>query len=57
MNASLLVLASVIIVAAVLVGLWAPGRDGRQLKLVARATRGRDAPKAEALVPQTSFSD
>lgn len=45
MNASLLVLASVITVAAVLVGLWAPGRDGRQLKAVQRLTRRRNAPE------------
>lgn len=51
MNASLLVLASVITVAAVLVGFWAPGRDGRQLKAVQRLTRRRHAPEAAALVP------
>ncbi|WP_237569962.1 MFS transporter [Mycolicibacterium lacusdiani] len=51
MNASLLVLASVITVAAVLVGLWAPGRDGRQLKAVQRVTRRRSAPEAEGLAP------
>jgi hypothetical protein len=46
MNASLLVLAVVITVAAVLVGLWAPGRDGRQLKAVERLVRRRSAPSA-----------
>jgi EmrB/QacA subfamily drug resistance transporter len=51
MNASLLVLASVITVAAVLVGLWAPGRDGRQLKAVQRLTRRRSVPEEEALAP------
>ena len=57
MNASLLVLASVITVAAVLVGLWAPGRDGRQLKAVERVTRRRSAPQADALAGSSSLSD
>jgi hypothetical protein len=52
-----LVLASVITVAAVLVGLWAPGRDGRQLKAVQRLTRRRSAPEADALAGANSLSD
>jgi EmrB/QacA subfamily drug resistance transporter len=43
LHASLLTLAAVIIVAAVLIGLWAPGRDGRQLAPIRRLTAGRIA--------------
>ena len=43
MNSALLVLAAVIAVAAVLVGIWAPGRDGRQLGVVRRWTGARSA--------------
>ena len=42
MDASLLVLAIVIAVAAVFVAIWSPGRDGRQLRIVRRLLlRGR----------------
>ena len=41
MASSVLVLAAVIAVAAVLVALWAPGRDGRQSRLVRRGPGGR----------------
>jgi hypothetical protein len=34
MHSSVLVLAIVITVSAVLIGLWAPGRDGQQLRPV-----------------------
>ncbi|OBK45720.1 MFS transporter [Mycobacterium sp. 1081908.1] len=37
MHASTTVLAVIVAVAAILIGLWAPGRDGRQLRLVRRA--------------------
>ncbi|MBO0864870.1 MAG: MFS transporter, partial [Mycobacterium sp.] len=36
MHASTMVIAVIVAVAAVLIGLWAPGRDGRQLRLVRR---------------------
>ena len=36
MDSSLVAMATVLAVAAVLVGLWAPGRDGRQLRVVRR---------------------
>ena len=36
MDSSFLVMAMIVAVAAVLVGVWAPGRDGRQLRLVRR---------------------
>ncbi|WP_445166851.1 MFS transporter [Mycolicibacterium sp. Dal123E01] len=39
MQSSLTVLAILVAVAAVLIGLWAPGRDGRQLRLVRKLTR------------------
>ena len=41
MHASTTVMAVIVAVAAVLIGLWAPGRDGRQLRLVRRALGGR----------------
>jgi EmrB/QacA subfamily drug resistance transporter len=43
MDASLLALASVVLVAAVFVGVWSPGRDGRQLRVVRRLIRMRRA--------------
>jgi hypothetical protein len=46
MHSSLLALALSIAIGAVLVGLWAPGRDGRQLRIVrslsARLRSARD---------------
>lgn len=52
MNASLLVLATVVTVAAVLVGLWAPGRDGRQLRVVRHLThRGAASPAGRHRAP------
>jgi len=44
LQASLLSLAVVIIVAAVLIGLWAPGRDGRQLAVIRKLRTARTAP-------------
>ncbi|MCV7421594.1 MFS transporter [Mycobacterium yunnanensis] len=41
MDSSVLVLASVIAVAALFVAIWAPGRDGRQSRLVRRPAGGR----------------
>ncbi len=41
MDASLLVLGLIIAVAALVIGAWAPGRDGRQLRLVRRLTARR----------------
>ena len=41
MHASLPVLAVIVAVAAVLIVLWAPGRDGHQLTLVRRIVLGR----------------
>ncbi|EID08754.1 major facilitator superfamily transporter [Mycobacterium xenopi RIVM700367] len=38
MESSFLVLAAIIALAAVLIGLWAPGRDGQQLRLMRRLT-------------------
>lgn len=40
MHASTTVLAVIVAMAAVLIGLWAPGRDGRQLRLVRRMVSG-----------------
>lgn len=43
MDSALLVLAAIIAVAAVVIAAWAPGRDGRQLRLVRRlASRRRE---------------
>ena len=36
MESSLLVLGSIVAVAALVIGAWAPGRDGQQLSLVRR---------------------
>ena len=36
LHASTTVMAVIVAVAAVLIGLWAPGRDGRQLRVVRR---------------------
>lgn len=41
MQSSIVVLSILVAVAAVLIGLWAPGRDGRQLRIVRQLT-GRD---------------
>lgn len=38
MHNSLTVLAALVTIAAILIGLWAPGRDGQQLRLVRRFT-------------------
>lgn len=43
MHASTIVMAAIVAVAAVLIGLWAPGRDGQQLRLV-RRLRGEMRP-------------
>jgi EmrB/QacA subfamily drug resistance transporter len=43
MQSSLLVMAVIVGVAAVLIGLWSPGRDGRQLRAVRRLTSIRRA--------------
>ncbi|OBI63080.1 MFS transporter [Mycobacterium sp. E796] len=40
MHASTTVMAVIVTIAAVLIGLWAPGRDGRQLKVVRRLFAG-----------------
>ena len=40
-HASTTVMAVIVAVAAVLIGLWAPGRDGRQLRPVRRMASGR----------------
>ncbi len=41
MHASTLAMAVIVAVAAVLIGLWAPGRDGRQLRVVRQLLSGR----------------
>lgn len=43
-NSALLVMALVLAVAAALVGAWAPGRDGRQLRMVCRLRMRRTPP-------------
>jgi len=41
LHASTITMAMIVAVAAVLIGFWAPGRDGRQLRLVRRVRAGR----------------
>ena len=41
LHASTIAMAVITGIAAVLIGLWAPGRDGRQLRLVRRMLSGR----------------
>jgi hypothetical protein len=41
MHASTIVMAVIVAVISVLIGLWAPGRDGRQLRLVRRIVSRR----------------
>jgi hypothetical protein len=41
MQSSMLVIAVIVTVAAVLIGLWAPGRNGKQLRVVRRLRAGR----------------
>ncbi len=53
---SLLSLALVIIAAALLIGLWAPGRDGRQLAVI-RALRTRRTPRPDAPTSPSSHAD
>jgi hypothetical protein len=48
MESSFLALAVIIAVAAFVIGAWAPGRDGRQLRLVRRITRRTRRPGARA---------
>lgn len=48
MESSFLVLGVIIAVAAFVIGAWAPGRDGRQLRLVRRITRRTRRPGARA---------
>jgi EmrB/QacA subfamily drug resistance transporter len=43
MGSSLLVLAALVGISAVVIGLWAPGRDDQQLRLVRRLRTGRTA--------------
>ncbi|WP_166902612.1 MFS transporter [Mycobacterium sp. DL440] len=45
-NSALLVMAMVLAVAAVFVGIWAPGRDGEQLRIV-RRLRSRETPQPD----------
>jgi EmrB/QacA subfamily drug resistance transporter len=48
MHASTTVLAVIVAVAAILIGLWAPGRDGRQLRLVRRLSAGAGRHRSES---------
>jgi EmrB/QacA subfamily drug resistance transporter len=48
MHASTIVMAAIVAVAAVLIGLWAPGRDGQQLRLVRRLTKRTRPPGVRA---------
>jgi EmrB/QacA subfamily drug resistance transporter len=48
MHSSLLVVGIIVAVSAVLIGLWAPGRDGQQLRLLRRPSTRRRATDGEA---------
>jgi hypothetical protein len=52
MQSSLLVMAVIVGVAAVLIGLWSPGRDGRQLRAVRRLTSIRRARSVGDTAPE-----
>jgi EmrB/QacA subfamily drug resistance transporter len=41
LHTSTIVMAAIVVVASVLIGIWAPGRDGRQLRLVRRILSAR----------------
>lgn len=45
-NSALLVMAAVVAVAAIFVGIWAPGRDGEQLRAI-RRLRSRETPQPD----------
>jgi hypothetical protein len=42
MHASVVTMAVIVGVAAMVIGFWAPGRDGRQLRLARRLRDGRN---------------
>jgi hypothetical protein len=50
MHASTIAMAVITGIAAVLIGLWAPGRDGRQLRVVRRVVAGRGADREPELL-------
>ena len=57
MASSVLVLAAVIVIAAVLVAFWAPGRDGRQSRIVRRRAEGRQRSRDELGRPVADHDD
>ena len=53
MDLSLVVISTVLTIAAILVAVWAPGRDGRQLGIVRRVTaRSSDDDELGGAVPE-----
>jgi len=57
MASSVLVLAVVIVIAAVFVAFWAPGRDGRQSRLLRRRAEGRHRSRDELGRPVADHDD
>jgi len=57
MASSVLVLAAVIVIAAVFVAFWAPGRDGRQSRIVRRRAEGRQRSRDELGRPVADHDD
>jgi hypothetical protein len=57
MDLSLLVVSIVLAVAAVFVGVWAPGRDGRQFRFVQRLTSRSSGSEDEFRRPMTDHHD
>ncbi len=54
LHASTITMAVIVAVAAVLIGLWAPGRDGQQLRPVRRVLAGRRQGRSGEMAPKST---
>ena len=54
LHASTITMAVIVAVAAVLIGLWAPGRDGQQLRPVRRVLSGRRQRRSGEMAPKST---